>query len=86
MRVQTSFTVHKNSVGQEGGGVEGGRGDKGETEVLKQDAKRELRHSVLLRSDSAIKSLDERVGIEEEDLRRHFTKDQNLEGAQWDCE
>ena len=66
--------------------MEGGRGDKGETEVLKQDAKKELRHSVLSRLDSAIESLDERVGIEEEDLRRRFTKDQNLEVEQWDRE
>ena len=45
--------------------MEGGRGGKGETEVLKQDAKKELRHSVLSRSDSVIESLDKRVGIEE---------------------
>ena len=60
-------------------------GDKGGVEVLKQDEKKELRHWALSEFDSAGELFEGRVGIEEDDLRRDLTKDQNFEG-EWERE
>ena len=69
MRERISFSEHKSSLGQEERGVEGGRGERGGTEVFKQDEKKELRHSALSRLDSARvierKSGDRRGGFTE---------------------
>ena len=75
------LSVRRNSLGQGDGEEEGGIEERGGIEVLKQDEKKLLRHYALSRSDSVIEPLDTRVGIEEEELRRDLTKDQNLEGG-----
>ena len=85
-RLTTRSSVQRSELGQGSGGVEGGRGDSGEADELKHELKKELRQEALSRSDWNKEPLDERVGIVDEDLRRDFTKDQNLEGEKRDRE
>ena len=59
-------------------------GGRGGAEELKHEEKKELRHWALSRSDSMGEPFDDRVGMQEVDLRRDLTKDQNLEGGE--CE
>ena len=75
MRHRMLSLVQRSSSGQ------GKRGEKGGAEELKQEVKNSLRHWALLRSDSMGVPSDDRVGMEEVDLRRDLTKDQKLEGA-----
>ena len=73
MRVTMSLSEHKSEVGQERGSENGGMGERGGVEVLKHDAKKELRHWALSVFDSAGRLFERRVGIEEDVLRRDFT-------------
>lgn len=80
IRVIMSLLEHSREVGQVGGSGSGGMGEGGGVEVLKHDEKKELRHWVLSELEMADELLDSRVGIEEGDLRRDLTNDQNFEG------
>ena len=85
-RLTTRSSLQRSELGKGSGGVEGGRGDNGEADELKHELKKELRQKALSRSDWNKEPLDERVGMVDEDLRRDFTKDQNLEGEKRDRE
>ena len=81
MRVIISLSEHSREVGHVGGSGNGGMEEGGGVEVLKQDEKKELRHCALSALEMAgDKSFESSVGIEEGDLRRDLTKDQNFEG------
>ena len=84
IRWRMPFSEQRSSAGQGKGGEEGGMGERGGAEELKQEEKKELRHWALSRSDSMWEPFDDRVGMQEVDLRRNLTKDQNLEGGE--CE
>ena len=75
-----SLSEHNRGLGQEEGRESGGMGEGGGVEVLKHEEKKELRHLAFSALDSAGELFESRVGIEEDDLRRDFTNDQNFEG------
>ena len=77
-----TLSEQRKELGQGKEGVEGGMGLRGRADLLRQEIKNELRQLALSASDWKQRSLEQRGGIEEEDLRRDFTKDQNLEGEE----
>ena len=80
MREIVSLSEHRREEGQEGGIGKGGTGGRGGEARLKQEEKKELRHWALSEFDSAGEPFVSSVGMEEDDLRRDLTKDQNLGG------
>ena len=77
-----TLSEQRKELGQGKEGVEGGMGLRGRADLLRQEIKNELRQLALSASDWKQRPLEQRGGIEEEDLRRDFTKDQNLEGEE----
>ena len=84
-RVEISETMssseQRSELGQGEGKEVGGMGERVGAEELKQVENKWLRHQASSKSDSAVEPGEEREGIEEDDLRRDLTKDQNFEGG-----